>query len=421
MLEKVSLFTTKRDFLLFLLFSLFILTYTLLMEYQNYKNLTRYNSTTISATVINQYTKIKDTKTYQLLKLRTDNGAVIYTSAKNTIGNLKNKKFMFEVWAGKKSFYEYITSFYAFTKILYAKSNDSLKHKINQLISSQHKDDKLTTLYKALYTATPLSKELYAKFSTLGVSHLLAISGFHLGVLSGVLFFLIKYPYKFLQSRYFPYRSFKLDTFIIITVLLFCYLLFLDAPPSLVRAFGMLVIGFLLYNSGIKIISMQTLLLSVILLIALFPRLCFSLGFWLSVSGVFYIFLFLLHFKDLGKIWQFLLVPVWVYLLMLPYSLSIFGSFSLYHPLSIIWTSLFSIFYPLSILLHLSGFGAFFDTLLLSLINLGEKNINVELPLIYLAIQIFLSLVSIYEKKFVWILILFSVGIFVYALSNLVR
>jgi competence protein ComEC len=138
----------------------------------------------------------------------------------------------------------------------------------------------------------------------------------------------------------------------------------------------MLVVGFVLYERGFKIISMQTLFLTAVLILSFFPRLFFSLGFWLSVGGVYYIYLFLLYFKNLGKIYQFILLPVWVYLMMLPHSLFIFENFSLWHPLSIIWSILFSIFYPLSILLHIFGIGDLFDNLLIQLIHTPITPIN---------------------------------------------
>ena len=79
----------------------------------------------------------------------------------------------------------------------------------------------------------------------------------------------------------------------------------------------MLLVGFILYDRGIEIISMQTLFVSVVLLIVFFPRLFFALGFWLSVAGVFYIFLFLLYFKYLSKVKQFILLPFVIYILKL--------------------------------------------------------------------------------------------------------
>ena len=423
MIEKVSLLNTKRDFYLLALLAFFLLFYSLLIEYNNYLHLTQFDSSIIQAKVLKQYTKTKQTKNskrkrYQILKLKAKQGFVFYTSFPIKTPPLLEKTIHLEVWMGDVSFYEYMSSFYSFSKLLYVYKKTSLKEELQSFIASQHKDEKITSIYNALFSASNLTPQLQTQFSSLGISHLIAISGFHLGVLSALLFFLIKLPYKFFQGRYFPYRSYKRDSFIIIATLLLAYLLFLDMPPSLLRAYGMLLIGFILYDRGIKVISMQTLFLSVILLVALFPRLLFSIGFFLSVSGVFYIFLFLLYFKHRSKWWQFLLLPLWVYICMLPYSLVIFGNFSLYHPLSILWTSLFTLFYPLSLVLHLFSLGNLLDPALEWLMHIQLDTLQIKLNYGLLGVQVLLSLAALYKKSFVIVLLLFDLAFFIYAIYN---
>jgi len=416
-LEKISLFSSRRDFFFFLTVCGFILTYSLLIEYQNYKNITRFDTALVDATVIKQYIKTKNSKTYQVLKLKSDDNFTFYTTANSSLQDVKGKILKLEIFTNNISFYQYFTQFYTYSYIKNIPDKLTLKEKLNLKIAGIHEDTDISNIYQALYTATPLNKGLQKTFSYLGVSHLLAISGFHLGVLSTLLFFLLKYPYKFLQNRFFPYRNSKTDIFIIISLTLLSYMLFLDSPPSLIRAYFMLLIGFILYDRGIKIISMQTLFLTIIILISFDSRLLFSLGFWLSVSGVFYIFLFLIHFKNLNKIWQFTLVPIWVYLLMLPFSLAIFGNFSIYHPLSIIWTTLFSIFYPLSIFLHLIGFGNLLDEVLLNFISLKQCFTTSNFSYSYLFIHVMLSLLSIWRKKIIWVLLVYAFSIFLFQIK----
>ncbi len=180
----------------------------------------------------------------------------------------------------------------------------------------------------------------------------------------------------------------------------------------------MFVIGFYLYDRGIKIISMQTLFVTIILLLAFFPRLAFSLGFWLSAGGVFYIFLFLIHFKNLNIFWQMVGVSVLVYLYMIPVALYIFQNFSIYHPFSVILSMLFTPFYPLSILAHLVGFGDFSDPFLLWLMALGEDGAKVELHLWLFLLHVMLSFAAIYSKGAMWGLTLFSGSIFIYAIYH---
>ncbi|WP_434637520.1 ComEC/Rec2 family competence protein [Sulfurimonas sp. NW7] len=422
-LEKVSLFSSKKDYFLFFLFLLSLLGFSLGYQYYKYSELTKFDSQLADATVLKAYDKTKLTKTgkiksYKILKLQSDEGFVFYTMASKKLHNLQNKRLHVELWAGKISFKDYLRGFFAFSKILQVYKSPTLKQTLSSFINSQHTDTDIAALYKALFLATPLPKTMQTQFSKLGISHLIAISGFHLGVLAAILFFLFKYPYQFLQNRYFPYRSYKRDSFIFISLVLLGYLLFLNSPPSLLRAYGMLLVGFVLYDRGIKIISMQTLLLTVLLLLALFPKLIFSIGFWLSVSGVFYIFLFLVHFQTLSKIRQFLLLPFWVYLMMLPYSMAIFGNFSLYHPLSIVWTTLFTLFYPLTIALHVMGFGSLLDTPLTYLLHVNAHALQHTLAKVYLIAEIVLSLAAVFSKKALYALLGYTLLLFVYFIYN---
>ena len=424
MIEKVSLLNSKRDFLAFVFLLCFILFYSLLINYNNYKILTRFDSAIVNATILKQYTKTKlnkrgKLKTYQVLKLKADEGFTFYTAKPMKFKSLIAKKVQIEIWPKEMNFYKFLSNFYASSKVLSIEKKTSLKEHLNLVIAEQHDNQDIAKLYQALFSATSLPKDLQTLFSTLGVSHLIAISGFHLGVLSALLFFLVKYPYKFLQNRYFPYRSYHRDSFFILASVLLAYLLFLDTPPSLLRAFAMLVVGFILYDRGVEIISMQTLFITLMLLLALFPLLIFSIGFWLSVCGVFYIFLFLIYFKHLSKIWQFLLLPLWVYLMMLPFSLAIFGNFSFYHPLSIIWTSLFTLFYPLSILLHLINYGDLFDPLLYRFMSLDVGESKVYMSLTYVGVQVALSLLALYKKVFLYLLIFFVSLLFIYAIYHI--
>ncbi len=313
-LEKVSLFSSKKDVFLFFVFILTLFIFSLSYEYYKYRQFTKFDSQLVQATVLKEYEKTKLTKKgkikhYTVLKLKSDDGLSFYTIAPKKFKKLKNKHLQLEIWAGSISFKEYLKGFFAFSKILKIDEEPTLKNKIASHIDTQHDNNEVSRLYKALFLALPLNTSIQKQFSNLGISHLIAISGFHLGVLAALLFFIVKYPYKILQNRYFPYRSYKRDSFVIITLFLLAYLLFLGSPPSLLRAFVMLIVGFILYDRGIQIISMQTLLITVLLLLALFPKLIFSIGFWLSVSGVFYIFLFLIHFKNMSKVTQFILLP----------------------------------------------------------------------------------------------------------------
>ena len=125
-----------------------------------------------------------------------------------------------------------------------------------------------------------------------------------------------------------------------------------------------------------------------------------------------------IHFKELSKLWQFILIPFWVYILMLPYSIVIFGNFSVYHPLSIIWTSLFTLFYPLSILLHIINQGDLLDSVLNFLLSLNTSDIKISLDWKWLILYINLSIASIYKKSFSYLLLSFGLSVLIYSIYN---
>ncbi|WP_345993452.1 ComEC/Rec2 family competence protein [Sulfurimonas sp. HSL-1716] len=416
MIERPDLFS-GRGYLYVLLLFLTLFLLSLSIEYFSYKKLSSQKNATLTCKVVNQYEKSRGSHSYYILKLDCGD-TLVYTSQRLSLGDMTGQKITAEFSLNKLDFLGYLKGFYAKSKILYGEDEDDFKTRLNTLISAQHSNKDAAEIYKALYTASPLKKELRQKLSSLGISHLMAISGFHLGVLSTVLFFFFGLFYKPLQNRYFPYRSAGRDLFAAVAFFLFFYVWFLDFTPSLLRSFTMLAVGYFLYDRGLKVLSMQTLFVSVLLLVALMPKLLLSIGFWLSVSGVFYIFLFLIHLGGMKKLSIFLLLPVFVYLSMLPFSLYIFGIFSLLHPLSIIWTTLFTLFYPLSILMHMAGFGGIFDGWLLKLLSLGEsfQTLHVSATLFY--IHIGLSFLAVRYRLFFYALAVFSFLFLIYAMQN---
>ena len=82
--EKVELFNTKKDFFYFLSILTFILFYSLLIEFNNYKIFTRFDTQELNVKVLKHYTKISsyNERIIQILKLKSDN-ITFYTKVKN--------------------------------------------------------------------------------------------------------------------------------------------------------------------------------------------------------------------------------------------------------------------------------------------------------------------------------------------------
>jgi competence protein ComEC len=412
-LERVFLFD-RRSFAFFLLFIFALASVSLLFEYYQYRELKTFDDAEIEVLVLNHYVKSKNKRTYSVLKLYFQ-GKILYTIGSKDLKNLRGRTVLLRIWTQKISFLEYLKGFYIYSVLLHVKPELAKNEKMSRYIASQHHDILIQELYAALFTASPISSKLREKLSASGTSHLLAISGFHLGILTFLLLFLLTKPYRFFQERYFPYRHRKRDLFIITSSILFGYLLFLGQIPSLLRAFVMMFIAFILYDRHIKIISMQSLAATILLMLALWPTLFFSLAFWLSISGVFYIFLFLKYFDNLKK-WQMALdITIWVYLMMFPISLYLFESFSLIHPLSIIWSILFLPFYLLSLGLHVIHLGGLFDAILLLMLKPIEAQ-TVSISLSVLLLHVSVSLLAIFFQRAMFLTLIIAISIVVFAI-----
>jgi len=416
-LERPELFS-GRDIYWFLTLCLFLSSIALTFQYLDYRKLTAFDDASVYADVIHQYAKKNGEKSYQVLKLRTDKGVQFYTTGSQYLRDLHGYRLELLIWPKSLSYLGYLKGFFAYSTIVKVYPEKSAKIRLAESIAAEHENGRIGQIYGALFTALPMDKQLRSELSALGVSHLLAISGFHLGVLTFILFALIKPLYFPLQQRYFPYRHGRLDLFIVISLSLLAYLWFLDFVPSLIRAFGMMIVGFILYDRGIRLLSIQTLFIVVMLLVSLWPRLFFALGFWLSVGGVFFILLFLHYFSHWHKVWQFIMVHLWVYVMMLPAALWLFGGFGSYHPLSVLWSMLFILFYPLALAAHLIGYGSVFDDILSALLSLSAPA-EVDIAGYVVFLQLILALAAVRYKKALLPLLAVVMAVFVDAVYQI--
>lgn len=407
-----------REYLYFASLSFVILLFTLSVELYRYQSLIQFDDALREVEVLRQYEKERAGERYTVLKLRSDAGAVFYITTRAPLKVLVG--YRTKIWLSTKdlSFLEYMSGFVTRGRVLSVERKQDDRYRLGRVLDTLHSERPIAEVYGALFLALPLGHRLQEQFSFLGVSHLLAISGFHLGVLSFILLLVLRYPYRLLQQHLFPYRHGDRDLFIIVAVILGLYLLFLGDVPSLIRAYMMLLIGYLLHDRGIKVLSMQTLWVTVVLLLVLMPRLLFSLGFWLSVSGVYFIFLYLHYYKASPSWLSMLLIPLWVYLLMTPVTLLLFGNYSLYHPLSVIWSLLFTLFYPLALLLHVAGYGDLLDGLLQMVLEIETEGVVFDLSAYWLIPYGILALTAQKYRMILYLLLLLALGVTIAAVDQ---
>jgi competence protein ComEC len=339
---------------------------------------------------------------------------------KSDLMELRGRDILIELWVKNLTFWEYLKGFDVYRASIYeVYEGESLKERWYKTIALQHDDFMMQELYGALFVATPMSHDFQVLVGAMGLSHILSISGYHFGILTIIAYFLLRPPYRWLHNRYFPSRHGNRDLFLVILALLFGYLWALEFIPPMVRSFGMIAVGYWLYDRGIKIFSFQTLFVTLGLLLAFFPTLFFSLGFWFSSFGVLSIFIFVRYYGH-WKPWQiFLALHIWCYIVMLPISIAIFGTFGWWHIGSIPLALLFNLYYPAVLALHFTPWGDVFDPYLLTLFQWGSVN-NIVVPMWMGYISVLLALLAMRWKWAFWslgVLGIITLGICVYQVT----
>ncbi|GAA8399386.1 ComEC/Rec2 family competence protein [Helicobacter pylori] len=413
-----ELLATPKEYLWCGVILSLLLAINLYLEYLNHQKLDFSKPTSLNAQILLQYPKTKDQKTYFVLKLQSK-GMIFYTTIKEPLKNLQYRHAQFFGKIKSCSFLESLKSCFFQTYSFSLTRKHNFKSHLRHFIDSAHSNALVGNLYRALFIGDNLNKDLRDRANALGINHLLAISGFHLGILSMSVYFLFSLFYTPLQKRYFPYRNAFYDIGVLVWVFLLGYLLLLDFLPSFFRAFLMGLLGFLACFFGVRILSFKLLILACCIAIALLPKLLFSVGFLLSVCGVWYIFLFLKHtqifFKDSSffkRSFQAIALSVLVFLNMLIVAHAFFPMFSPYQLFSIPLGLIFIVFFPLSLFLHAVGLGSLLDNILS--MPLTIPTISVSSPLWLLGAHLFLTVLSARFFKVYLSMNVLSMGFFLY-------
>lgn len=394
-MEPLSLFRKRKERFYFIALSFFLFGLNLFFVYNDYKTFKTNEVFKTDAQILNIYEK----ESFTTLKLKSDSFS-FFTSVNKGHSLKKLDTIQVYVLTEKISFYGFLKGFYtrSFNIRKLEPKEDALRKTLSNFINRQHDSKLAASLYKALFLAIPIDTALRDFFSNLSITHLIAISGFHLGLISVVLYFILNLAYSPFHKRYIPYRNKRFDIMVLISILLFAYLILTDLSPSLLRAFVMFIFALFLLRNNIKLLSFETLFIVVIAILALFPKLLFSLAFWFSVSGVFYIYLFLKYFNTMNRYLQIALFNYWIFFAMNPIVHYFFPNTSQEQLLSPVLTVLFTVFYPLSLLLHILGSADILDTLLLGAVDIKIDSFDIFTPLWLFIAFIAVSLASIFNR-----------------------
>lgn len=176
-----------------------------------------------------------------------------------------------------------------------------------------------------------LTADLKDVYSVSGVSHLLALSGLHLGIIYVLLSLLFLRPGR---------RSVLGQSVILLAI--WTYVLMVGMPPSVVRAAVMITVYALCSMLGRRRLSLNALSLTAVVMLVVNPYCLWDVGFQMSFVSVFFIFVFyspiyrlvsrerLLSCRFLNWVWSMIAVSVSAQIGVAPLVAYYFGRFSCY-------------------------------------------------------------------------------------------
>ena len=137
--------------------------------------------------------------------------------------------------------------------------------------------------------------ELREAYATTGLSHLMAVSGLHLGIVLMVVGFMLM-PLRFVH------RGHRIATLLAI-VAIWCYAIMSGASPSVVRAAIMLTVLQLSLISSARYNSLNALAVTIFAMLVYRPNYLFDISFQLSVVAVFGIVAWALPLMRAARSW----------------------------------------------------------------------------------------------------------------------
>ena len=258
-----------------------------------------------------------------------------------------------------------------------------------------------------------ISNEVYTNYQKIGITHLFALSGMHIGLLSGIILKLFKYINDKVK-------------YLIVSIILIIYGFIVGFPYSIKRCIIFFIINSINKIFNLNISSIKVLLLTIFIIIFNNYKAIYDVGFIYSVLTVSGILISSNFIKDSNKIKSSFKLSLIAFLFSLPISLSNFYEVNF---LSILYNIFFVPFvsiivYPLSLLSFiipiLSNIFSFFISILEYSANLLGKinilSIYMSLNIYEIIVYYIILLITIIKKKY----ILFSLLIVIIFLDMLI-
>ena len=206
------------------------------------------------------------------------------------------------------------------------KLSEKFKLAVKNILEENMSEDGAYFAYSILFgDRTVLNEEINENFTATGVSHILAVSGLHFGLLAGILYAILK-----------KLKCKELIRFTITSVVLILYSYLCGFAPSVVRATLMTIILLSSKLFGRRYDFLNSISLAGIILLLFNPLMIFDLGFCLSFACVFSIALFdnfstntFLKLKMPKWLASSLAITLCTQIGILPFIANYFGHFSL--------------------------------------------------------------------------------------------
>lgn len=196
-------------------------------------------------------------------------------------------------------------------------------------------DEKAVVSAMLLGYRNNISSELYDSYTDTGVVHVLAVSGLHVGIVAGLLLYLL----SFLTDKRLSTKVLKT---VIVILILGAYVLVTGAAPAVVRAaimFGLMLIASFLSND---LNVFNSLSLAAIAMLLVTTSMLFQASFqfsFLALTSIVFFQPYLVQLvspksKILDWMWQMITVAISAQILVFPLTIFYFHKFPLYFMLS---------------------------------------------------------------------------------------
>lgn len=258
----------------------------------------------------------------------------------------------------------------------------------DRLLSHNEKHNMSESAYAVVAAMTMgdrsgLTRELRQSYAASGASHVLALSGLHLGVIYGLL------------SLIFVHRRMRVLGQVLAMVAIWAYAALVGMPPSVLRSATMLTIFAFVVLTGRRQVSLNTLAFAAVVQLVVSPLSLWDVGFQMSFLAVLGIVMlnmrlgnlatpvWLSRWRVIGWVWSLVKVSLAAQLAVAPLSMYYFGTFPCYFLLTnLVAIPLATIIVYTSIVMYALGFWVWMQCVVATFVGWMATLMNASLGFI---------------------------------------